>query len=316
MRVEIDPDIFRAPEPGKPTIQAVFRLLETFDMGRHDWVIDPFDVDYFAAFVPSHFPTLAGSYGSMARLASKREAAWTGKGPHRTIVVDTESLVDLVADLAQSAVVVVEDEFSDGDCFLATLIEVFGPERLRRAYRAGWLKVQHSGGSGRMPRVAARAARQFRRLIRVMAFLDSDRMTLDSPGNADKAASLAQHCAHVHLLAWREAENYVPERVLHLCGDTRLARERVRILRRLLPRQRGVYDMKKGFRNGIPADQREEFADVCADDLAVLREGFGSNILTKLFELRFELTAADFEAVDSGAAADLRALLAAVDRLV
>jgi hypothetical protein len=251
MRVEIVPDVFRTPGPRKPAIQAVFRLLETFDMGRHDWVIDPFDVDDFADFMPSHFPSLAGTYASMARLASKREAAWTGIRQHSAVVVDVESLVDLATDLGQSAVVVVEDEFSDGDHFLATLIEVFGPERLRRAYREGWLKVQHSGGSGRMPRVAAKTARRFRRLIRVVAFLDSDRMTLDSAGNSDKAAILAEHCAHVHMLAWREAENYVPDRVLTRCGNSDLARERTRILNRLLPRQRAVYDMKRAFAKGF-----------------------------------------------------------------
>jgi hypothetical protein len=38
--------------------------------------------------------------------------------------------------------------------------------------------------------------------------------------------------------------------------------------------------------------------------------------LAALFDLRSELTAADFEAVDPDAAADLRALLDAIDRLV
>jgi len=179
MRVEIDHEIFRTPNPRKPEIQAVFRLLETFDTGRHDWVIDPFEVDDFAAFAPSHFPSLAGTYASMARLASKRATAWTGSGRHKTVVVDSASLVDLAADLSQSAVVVVEDLPSDGDHFLETLREVFGGKRLQQAYHEQWLEVIHSGGTGRMPNVAAAAAKRFRRLVRVMAFLDSDRLTLD-----------------------------------------------------------------------------------------------------------------------------------------
>ncbi|MEU4564981.1 hypothetical protein AB0F72_41940 [Actinoplanes sp. NPDC023936] len=316
MRVEIDPEVFRTPDPRKPDIQAVFRLLETFDIGRHDWVIDPFEVDDFAAFVPSHFPSLAETYASMARLASKREAAWTGSGRYPTVVVDTESLVDLAADLSQSAVVVVEDLPSDGERFLGTLIQVFGPERLQHAYREQWLEVVHSGGTGRMPDVAAAAAKRFRRLVRVAAFLDSDRLTVDAPGNTDKAEKLAGHCAHVHLLAWREAENYVPDVVLRRCVGRATASETLRTLNQLLPHQRAVYDMKNGFRNGVPQDQRGVFDGLDQAALEVLHNGFGRNILIHLSDLRDELTAADFEAVDRNAAADLRALLAAIDRLV
>lgn len=316
MRVEIDPEVFRAPDPRKPDVQAVFRLLETFDIGRHDWIIDPFDVEDFAGFVPSHFPSLAGTYASMARLASKREAAWTGSRRHTTVVVNTDNLVDLAADLSQSAVVVVEDLPSDGDRFLGTLIEVFGPKRLQQAYRERWLEVVHSGGTGRMPDIAAAVAKRFRRLVRVVAFLDSDRLTLDAPGNTDKVEKLAGHCAHVHLLAWREAENYVPDVVLRRCVSRATASQRLRMLNQLLPHQRGVYDMKNGFRNGVPPGQRDVFADLDEAVLEVLSEGFGRNILTVLSDLRGELTAADFDSVDRDAADDLRALLDAIDRLV
>ena len=51
-------------------------------------------------------------------------------------------------------------------------------------------------------------------------------------------------------------------------------------------------------------------------ELEILHNGFGKDILAALFDLRSELTAADFEAVDPDAAADLRALLDAIDRLV
>ncbi|WP_229070194.1 hypothetical protein [Actinoplanes sp. DH11] len=316
MRVEIDPEVFRAHDIRKPEVQAVFRLLETFDVGRHDWVIDPFDVDDFAAFLPSHFPSLAESYAAMARLASKREAAWTGNDQHVSIVVDTDNLVDLAADLSQSAVVVVEDLPSDGDRFLGTLIEVFGPERLRQAYREGWFEVVHSGGTGRMPDVAAAAVRRFLRLIRVVAFLDSDRLTMDAPGNADKVEKLAGYGAHVHLLAWREAENYVPDAVLRKCVSRAAAARTLHALHQLRPHQRAVYDMKHGFREGVPPAQRDVFADLDEAVLEVLRDGFGRNVLVRLSDLRSELAAADFEAVDRGAAADLRALLEAIDRLV
>jgi hypothetical protein len=252
MQVAIDPEVFRTDRPHKTAIQAVSRLLETFDVGRHDWIIDPFEVDDFANFVPSHFPSLAATYASMARLASKRTAAWTGDEQRGAVLVDNPSLVDLAADLSQSAVVVVEDLSSDGERFLGTLIEVFGPRRLRDAYREHWLEVVHSGGTGRMPAVAAAAAKRFRKLVRVVAFLDSDRLTLDAPGNSAKAERLSAHCAYVHLLAWREAENYAPDVVLARCVSSYSASETVlQTLRRLLPHQRGVYDMKYGFRKGV-----------------------------------------------------------------
>lgn len=162
MQVAIEPEVFRMEHPQNAAIGAVFRLLEAFDIGRHEWVIDPFEVDDFVSFAPSHFPSLAATYASMARLASKRTAAWTGGDQRGAVRVDTTSLVDLAADLSQPAVVVVEDLPSDGDRFLGTLIEVFGPERLRGAYRERWLEVVHSGGTGRMPAVAAAAAKRFR----------------------------------------------------------------------------------------------------------------------------------------------------------
>jgi hypothetical protein len=316
MQVAIDPEVFRMKRPHKVAIQAVFRLLETFDVGRHDWIIDPFEVDDFANFAPSHFPSLAATYASMARLASKRTAAWTGDEQREAIFVDNTSLVDLAADLGQSAVVVVEDLPSDGERFLGTLIEVFGPNRLRDAYREHWLEVVHSGGTGRMPAVAAAAAKRFRKLVRVVAFLDSDRLTLDAPGNRAKVERLATHCAYVHLLAWREAENYVPDVVLARCVSHSPASKTVETLRRLLPHQRGVYDMKYGFRKGVQPEQMDIFGDLGASDLEILRDGFGKDILATLFALRSELTAADFEAVDPDAASELRALLDAIDRLV
>jgi hypothetical protein len=316
MRVQIHPDVFRMSDPQRSVIRAVARLLETFEDGRHDWAIHPYHVDDFAAFLPLHFPSLARTYTSMARLAAKREAAWTGTDQVATsIIADADGLEDLAADLSRAAVVVVEDLRTDGTYFLETLIEVFGPERLRTAYREHWLEVHHSGGKGRMPAVAAAAARRFRRLIRVIAFLDSDRLTPDDPGNADSVSALEANRIHAHMLTWREAENYAPDRVLSRCGKRHTAEGKVELLNHLLPHQRGVYDMKKGFARGIP-QQQEVFAALDSKVVEGLRPGFGDIVLQHMYELRFELTAADFEAVDSAAADDLRTLLRAIERLV
>ena len=315
MRVEIDPEVFHAAGPCKAQVQAIMRLMETFDTGRHDWVIDPFDVEAFAGFAPSHFPSLAQTYTSMAKLSAKREMAWTAGPPRDTVTVNTVTLEDLAADLSQSAVVVVEDLTSDGERFLGTLIEAFGAARLRHAYKQRWFEVAHSGGKNRMPAVAADVARRFRRLIRIVAFLDSDRLTLNGPGNNHQAEKLAEHCAYVHLLAWREAENYVPDAVLSRCVAASVAGETMRSLQKLMPHQRAVYDMKYGFLK-IKDEQRDVFADLEETVQAALRHGFGRHVLATLFDLRAELTAADFEAVDSGAADELRALLDAIDRIV
>lgn len=60
-----------------------------------------------------------------------------------------------------------------------------------RALSQGWLEIEHGGG-GSLAKVAESAMRRYRRLVRVAALLDSDRMV---PGQRTNAYEKADGCA-------------------------------------------------------------------------------------------------------------------------
>ncbi|GAB3156791.1 hypothetical protein GCM10027290_55440 [Micromonospora sonneratiae] len=321
MRVELAPEIFSDTDdttgPYRPEdLHHLYNLLRCFSEQRHDWVTDPNVVYAVQEFLPKHLPQLADTYVALAQDAAVAQA-WTGTSQASDVVrVPRADLADFAADLCQAAVVVVENQESDG-YFLKTIAHVLGDKRIRIAINQHWIEIANGGGSSLL-KVAKEAATRFRRVVRVVAVLDSDRLIpRQRTGSHDKADALASIDVAVHVLDRREAENYVPYRVLARVGRLGEASQRLRLLKQLTPEQRDHYDMKHGFRKAgdppavLPA-QRSLFHGLDGKLRAGLHTGFGTDLLERMHAGRDGLTEHDFAQLGDGVVAELRMLLATI----
>lgn len=316
MRVECARDIFTDPCPTRRHIQAVDRLLETFDEERHDWVLDFDDLDDVAAYLSKHHPTLAQAYLSMAEKAAQSKA-WVGTTQAGSVVlVPKAELAEYAADLYRKAIIAVENIPGD-KYFLVAVAHAFDHQRIRKALEEKWVEFRHGGGSGQLPAVAEEEAGHFQRRIRVVAVFDSDSLAPDHEGpNREKARKLHDKQIPAYVLLRREAENYAPDRVLETVGHKRRAAKRVALMARLHPHQRGHLDIKKGLPRQIAPEQQAIYAALDEDLREGLSGGFGDGVLKRMHEMREQLCEADFEAMDADAAADLRTLLTLIDSLI
>jgi hypothetical protein len=312
VRVDLAVDAFTDPE----ALPDLLNLMRCFVEGRHDWVAGPDAIAAAESYLAEHAPRLAGTYialGTKGTVAT----AWTGSADSTQVVVVTAfDLANHAADLCRPAVVVVEDHSSDGS-YIRSIARVFGATRLELALSEGWLEVQHGGGS-RLVKVAETAVQRYRCLTRVVALLDSDRMVPAQRTAAhDKADRLRRAGVLVHVLELREAENYVPNRVLHRIGRPREASRKLDLLSRLAPNQRGYLDMKSGFGPGdrpptVPAEQRALYADLDRRVLLGLRGGFGRDLLQRLEAMSDGLSERDFHPLGPDIVPELRRMLATI----
>jgi len=323
VRVELAPEVFADGEDttgsDDPTyLTHLYSLLYCFIDERHEWVTNGLVVVAVEEFLPKHLPSLADTLASTARKAATAQV-WTGTSQvdPEVVRVTRADLVEHAADLCQRAVVVVENQGSDGR-FLAAVAHVLGDERVRRAFEHDWVEFANGGGST-LVSVAEQAVRRFRRVVRVAAVLDSDRLLpRQRTSSDDKADRLRRLGVAVHVLARREAENYVPYRVLATVGRPGEASRKVTLLKQLTPEQRAHYDMKHGFRR---VDRSQETRDafeklfptfVPPTPRTGLHDGFGDRLLDELHAHRERLTEDDFAQLGPDVVAELRELLATV----
>lgn len=322
MRVELAAEVFRDDDPTTGPYQPadlhrLIELLRCFAEQRHEWVTDAVVVVAVEQFLPKHVPSLAGSYVALARKAAVAVQAWTGTSQAGEVVrVTRADLADHAADLCQPAVVVVENQESDG-YFLEAVAHVLGDQRIRNALRERWVEICNGGGST-LVKVAREAASRFRRVVRVSAVLDSDRLIpRQRTGSHDKADQLRRLDIAVHVLERREAENYVPYRVLARIGRAAEASERLKRLKQLTPQQREHYDMKHGFRRvdkstDAAEAHQELFPDIDQRARRVLHDGFGTDLLKRLHDDRNGLTERDFAQLGDDVLTELRTMLATI----
>ena len=316
MRVELTVEVFTDPDDESGTHHYdphdLYDLLRCFVHNRHDWVTNSLVVAAVEAFLPQHLPTLADTYVALARKAAVGKD-WTGTSQAGEVVrVGRADLGDYSADLCQPAVLVVENQHSDG-FFLHAVAHVFGHERIITALRERWVEI-HNGGGSSLVKVAEAAAARYRRVVRVVALLDSDRLIpRQRTGSHDKADKLTKMKVAVHVLDRREAENYVPYRVLAQAGRRPVASRRLAFLKRLTQDQREHFDMKHGFkkvRPAVQAAQRDLFDALDLDVRLGLHDGFGQDLLQRMHNDRERLTEHDFAQLGDEVVAELRALLA------
>ncbi|WP_422771853.1 hypothetical protein ACN28C_01655 [Plantactinospora sp. WMMC1484] len=324
MRVELAPEIFADTDEhtgpyALSDLHRLYDLLRCFAEERHEWVVA--DVAVVAAvrdFVPRHLPQLADTYVALAEDAAVAVNAWTGTTQATTdpIAVSRADLADYAEDLCQRAVIVVENQESDG-YFLETVAYVLNHQRILTALRNRWVEIGHGGGSD-LVKAALAAGNRFRRVIRVVAVLDSDRLIpRQRTGSHDKATTLQELDIGVHVLVRREAENYVPDRVLAGIGQLAEASARLDRLKHLTPEQRGHYDMKHGFSRlhrsaEVTGAHQQLFPDLDHRTRSALHDGFGSDLLSRMYTYREALTEHDFARLGDGVVAELRELLATI----
>ena len=161
--------------------------------------------------------------------------------------------------------IVVEDEEADGS-MLNVFIEELGSEEMRLLYRVGKavspraIEYYNAGGVGSMParieRLVSKACEE-KRPVRAFVVCDGDQRW---PGDtafetARDIASVRDVCARygiaVHVLAKRNAENYLPDTVFEALRDRRWNDDERRPFDALLRRtreQRDHFPLRKGLK--------------------------------------------------------------------
>lgn len=194
MRVEFDPEIFTGNGPLPPVI----KVMDCVAHGRHDWSADPLTLVVAERYFEIHAPTVGPTYLELGRKGSVA-AAWRPPGTTALVRITLSGLADLAEDLCRSAVLVVEDLHSD-ECFVRAIAEVFRADHLLKALSSDWLVFRHGGGE-RLGMVAKEERRLFRRKVRVVALLDSDRRRPQERTKAhEKADDLRNSGILVHVL--------------------------------------------------------------------------------------------------------------------
>lgn len=307
MRVSLDADVFSAPE----SLTDLIRLGHTFAKGPHDLIAEPKAIAVAVQYFSQYASGLAQTYAALAQKGTVA-TAWTAAPVASPVIqVTGADLADHAEDLCRPAVIVVEDLDSDQH-FIKALCTVFRAHRLRTALTAGWIEFAHGGGTGGVERVAKQEAERFKRLKRVAALFDSDRLVPGaSTGSHEKADRLRAKGVIVHVLEFREAENYVPNRILAGVHYQRKTHQKLQHLKQLSPPQRAHFDMKHGFRKtrGISAEQQSLYQGLPPATVRGLDEGFGEHLLRWLEASSGSLTERDFASLGDDVVAELRALL-------
>jgi hypothetical protein len=309
MRVELTAAVLEMEEPA----DEISTLLAHFNKKRHSWVIAPQLVRAADAFIERNMaPLRVPAFKQLVRQAAKQQLAYRPSAAQQPVRISPEDLKEHVEDLDRPAVLVVENDGSD-KCFVKAVAKIFGASDILAAIDKRWLEFGHGGGTD-IYRRAEEEHDSFRRVKRAAALLDSDRLAPGTPEkNAHVIAELRALGLRVHVLTLREAENYLPNKVLRAVKPLRTSSRRLDHLRQLNHDQRGHFDMKHGFKRskGVPEQQRDLFADVHPRTIAGLEDGFGQGLLTTFESMADRLTDTDL-ARDVGEAVpgELRGLLA------
>jgi hypothetical protein len=256
MRVELDGEALATPVQ----LEEVTALLRYFREGRHIWILPPQLLDTVIGYLDHHLAGLAQVYQEHARQAATLQAyATPDTAPH--VRISSESISDHLADLEKPAVLVVENDHAD-KAFVVAVLHAFGGGDLLAAIERGWLIIDHGGGSD-LYRRAVDVHRRYCRLVRTAALFDSDRQVPSAPAkNAARIEEVRRSGVLVHVLTLCEAENYLPNNLLRAHKPYSDVARKLDCLKQLTLEQRGYFDMKKGFPDGVRVEQRELFQGV------------------------------------------------------
>lgn len=298
MKVEIAHPVFQAAG----FFDALDRILDHFLSGRHRWSID--DVDTIKA---SHWLSandrmsrrnveilekcfVAGAQAAASGMHSMQLTIDVASSPPSRLLPQ-----DAVAYLASPAVVIVENEESDG-AFLNAVLSAYGRADIWFAMEYRWIELDHAGGYGEIEKRIERYNLRNLGPSRVLVLADSDRLF---PGHQSQTfTKIHEVCTRLSIpyvmLAKRTIENYLPVGALQRSSH----RSCYQAFLKLNATQRDHYNMKKGFARSnsgapkLPVEQIAIFAHVPTKILGDLCEGFGGEVW-RLFQTARDVITAD-----------------------
>lgn len=215
-------------------------------------------------------------------------------------VVDCQGLDQAYRELVLPAAIVVENGRHDG-AFLRALANVLGRSDLIDALESGRASVVHGGGSTTKQviedEIEARPP-----LGRVVCFVDSDRLSGTEEAQSARVVEAARiRGVVVHVLKLREAENYLPNRVLGTIEPRRHSSRKLDALKRLSLSQRGYFDMKAGFQAAKRHPDRKKRQDLLfgerLNDCPALENGFGDGLLVRFHLMSDHVSVSDFDSL-------------------
>ncbi|GAA0377234.1 hypothetical protein Acor_30650 [Acrocarpospora corrugata] len=318
MRVELSVDLFDSSDH----VEDIAELMRLFGRGRRDWVISAVAVACAETYFRQHLPGLSPIYQEMAMKAATAQSWTVDERP--ALLVTAQTAAADVADLRQAALLFVEDAISDR-CFVLGLAHALDEADVVQAIEDGLLEIRHGGGKSRTFTLAAAELTRFARTHRVAALVDSDRMTpSERPGCEKSADSLRSRGGLVHVLMFREAENYVPNKVLAAIRPYRESSKKLVALKELTCEQRAHFDMKRGFperRSGeppVPKAHGTLYDGVSGQTIDRLRAGFGTDLTERLRREAEQggLAESHFLCLGEGVVPELRELLAMLRKII
>jgi len=272
MLLDIEPAVFAGADHA-PVIDVLMMVAKK----RHDWHPTLAAADRLDRFMQGSREVKLPVLTEWAQKAFE-EAAHPHEDERPAVPVTVAQLEDIVDDLGKAAVLVVENKLGDGG-FVRGVARALGEQRVVDALRKGWLRFSHGGGCGQMAKLAADECEAFTLLLRVAILYDGDRYMEGGPSDNDAKAARARAAGvtEVHVLTFREAENYLPFPVWEHHFPRRTAQ--ISVVRSMPPRQRGYDDLK--VRIGKITDPlipdavaltEADFAELGPDVVAELRE--------------------------------------------
>lgn len=322
VRVTTNSDLFA----GDGNIVAIVSLIRFFTSGRHQWILELETVSAVERFFGVNIPALSGSVGTLARKAWTSQVAWSSKSQvsqqSHSYAVSGATIEAALADLGRPGVLVVEDLISDG-AFINAVTSAFGDSRITEALNMGWLELRHAGGGGRLLAISEDAAQKFQVQPRVGALIDSDSLY---PGHRTRAHATFDHLVGLglrcHVLAYREIENYIPNRALASIRPYPKSHKRLAALKVLDDAQRGHLDIKNGLGRRdkrftrAPKEHQDLYSELDEHVLTALEEGFGVNIIASLTKISSVLTARDFASLGDSVRGEVEDLLSMIRELI
>lgn len=277
------------------TERHVFAAEELLELSESGWV-ESRSGDLKAFLAKSE---VAQSYSSLhkSRVVIDMQAPVGGRfePPGTTRVLPIESLMFLCTPFQ----IIVENEEFDG-AFLLWMARALGMMQFVSAYRSGRFVFRHAGGKGSLVRSArifsqgvwARDDGRYSKSLKMWlaVLLDNDAQHAGDTPNQDLVNRVQPHALFVHLLGRRAIESYIPHDVLVEHDGTR--RHMFGCLFRLSDVQRRYFHMKQGFKirrevvdrltytasPEVPAEVKQLYQDVSANDWLALAPGFGSGL--------------------------------------
>ena len=285
MRIAIDVSAANDPDAH----QWLDRILYKIEDGWHVWdLTDAQDANDLEAATWIRDRGMQGRRVQELLVASTQRSAWT-LAPHgRRIRVTAHPVApdELGPEHAcrfadEGLVILVENRHSDGPFVERVVKELDLPLRQLWGRPGAPIRFDSLGGRGQMQQEVGNRAQVTPR-PRLVAVIDSDRK---GPGDPESryARRLRNTCEAHGLSCWvlakREAENYLPRRLLSErpnVGDSHY--RRVEAWDRLSGDQKDFFDTKRGLPDAPSATEQELFDGLSDTDRNVLAEGFGPNV--------------------------------------